>query len=78
MKCVSYFTNKKTNETISYYELKERYQNNFATWQEFMDWTEKNFDEEQRYFDTPYERARNYVYATGNKWAIENWNSTHN
>jgi len=77
MRCVSYFTNKKTNETISYNELKERYQNNFATWQEFMNWTEKNFDEEQRYFDTPYERTRNSVYATGNKWAIENWNSTH-
>lgn len=26
---------------------------------------------------TPYERARAAVYATGNKWAIENWNLTH-
>ena len=26
---------------------------------------------------TPYERCRNAVYATGNKWAIENWNATH-
>lgn len=26
---------------------------------------------------SPYERARNAVYATGNKWAIENFNATH-
>lgn len=27
---------------------------------------------------SPYERTRNAVYATGNRWAIENWNLTHN
>lgn len=27
---------------------------------------------------TPYERTRAQVYATGNKWAIENFNATHN
>jgi aldehyde:ferredoxin oxidoreductase len=27
---------------------------------------------------TPYERTRAAVYATGNKWAIENFNATHN
>ena len=26
---------------------------------------------------TPYERTRRVVYATGNKWAIENFNATH-
>lgn len=26
---------------------------------------------------TPFERCRNSVYATGNKWAIENFNATH-
>lgn len=26
---------------------------------------------------TPFERTRNAVYATGNKWAIENFNATH-
>lgn len=26
---------------------------------------------------TPYERTRDTVYATGNKWAIENFNATH-
>ena len=32
----------------------------------------------QRYYGTPFERQRAAVYATGNKWAIENWNATHN
>lgn len=27
---------------------------------------------------SPYERTKASVYATGNKWAIENWNATHN
>ena len=26
----------------------------------------------------PYERTRSQVYATGNKWAIENFEATHN
>lgn len=26
---------------------------------------------------TPYERTRNAVYSTGNKWAKENFNDTH-
>lgn len=27
---------------------------------------------------SPYERTRRAVYATGNRWAIENFNATHN
>lgn len=27
---------------------------------------------------SPYERTRAAVYATGNKWAIENFKATHN
>ena len=27
---------------------------------------------------SPYERTRTAVYAAGNKWAIENFNATHN
>lgn len=27
---------------------------------------------------SPYERTKAQVYATGNKWAIENFNATHN
>lgn len=31
-----------------------------------------------KYISSPYERQRAAVYATGNRWAIENWNATHN
>lgn len=27
---------------------------------------------------SPYERTKSQVYATGNKWAIENFHATHN
>ena len=29
-------------------------------------------------YSSPYERTRAQVYATGNKWAIENFHATHN
>ena len=29
------------------------------------------------YIPHPYEVRRAQVYATGNRWAIENWNATH-
>ena len=29
-----------------------------------------------KFLESPYERTRNAVYATGNKWAIENFNAT--
>ncbi len=35
----------------------------------------KNMERTKR---TPYERTRAAVYATGNRWAIENFNATHN
>lgn len=35
-------------------------------------------DIRERYIETPYERTRRAVYATGNRWAIENFNATHN
>lgn len=31
----------------------------------------------ERLIESPYERTRRAVYATGNKWAIENFNATH-
>lgn len=30
-----------------------------------------------KWVESPYERTRRLVYATGNKWAIENFNATH-
>jgi len=29
------------------------------------------------FIESPYERTRSMVYATGNRWAIENFNATH-
>ena len=78
MRCISYFINKETKEQISYNTLKERYALNFDTYAEFMAWVEQNFDEYEKIIETPYEATRNSVYATGNKWAIENFNNTHN
>lgn len=34
-------------------------------------------DSVDKYVESPYERTRRQVYATGNKWAIENFNATH-
>ena len=34
-------------------------------------------DSRDRYIESPFERAQSAVYATGNRWAIENWNATH-
>ena len=35
-------------------------------------------DEREEFVMSPYERTRAAVYATGNRWAIENFNATHN
>lgn len=35
-------------------------------------------DTKTYYSGTPQERQRAAVYATGNRWAIENFNATHN
>jgi hypothetical protein len=31
-----------------------------------------------KFVSSPQERVRSAVYATGNRWAIENFNATHN
>ena len=33
--------------------------------------------EVKKYIESPQERTRRAVYATGNKWAIENFEATH-
>lgn len=40
-----------------------------------VDGEEENSSNRTRY--NPYQRTRSAVYATGNKWAIENFNATH-
>ena len=37
----------------------------------------KQVEIKTRYIQSPYERTRAAVYATGNRWAIENFNATH-
>lgn len=39
---------------------------------------QKETDSKDKYIESPQERTRRAVYATGNKWAIENFNATHN
>jgi NADH pyrophosphatase NudC (nudix superfamily) len=34
-------------------------------------------DSMDKYVESSYERTKRQVYATGNKWAIENFNATH-
>lgn len=38
---------------------------------------ESEQDARDKYIESPQERIRRAVYATGNKWAIENFNATH-
>lgn len=38
---------------------------------------QKEQDSEDKYIASPQERTRVAVYATGNRWAIENFNATH-
>ncbi len=37
----------------------------------------KETDSRDKFIESPYERTRSAVYATGNRWAIENFNATH-
>jgi hypothetical protein len=85
MKEVTYYTNK-TGERFCIFELEEiyfgadKYGNihyTFKQYEVFEQWLKENFEELTRYVEDPRERARNSVYATGNRWAIENWNATH-
>ena len=39
---------------------------------------QKETDSKDIYVQSPQERLRAYVYSTGNRWAIENYNATHN
>lgn len=47
--------------------------NSFGCGQVFVSGGESS----NRQHETPYERTKRQVYATGNKWAIENFHATH-
>ena len=34
-------------------------------------------DVRDKYIESPFDRNERRVYATGNRWAIENWRATH-
>lgn len=62
----TYWVNKKTGETID----------------DYYDWkaleNKDDYEERTAFRESPYEHYRNQVYASGNRWAIENWEATHN
>lgn len=67
-------TKEQTNATALWIENRER----FNTKEDYEKWVEENYEEREIFIGTPFERTRASVYATGNKWAIENFNATHN
>ncbi len=63
MRAITYWINKETGEKTSDVDLVLK--------------NEDNYIEKTEYIMSPFERQEAAVYATGNKWAIENWNATH-
>ena len=72
-----YIDKKNRTNVYKFRELEEKFRNDFKTYEEFSNWVEDNFEMKESYYQSPYERTRAMVYATGNKWAIENFNATH-
>lgn len=77
MKQITKFISKETNEEVNELDIYEKYRKNFTTYDEFENWRDENFIERTIWIESPYERTRASVYATGNRWAIENFNATH-
>ncbi len=63
MRAITYWINKETGEKTTDVDLVLK--------------NEDNYIEKTEYIMSPFERQEAAVYATGNKWAIENWNATH-
>ena len=63
MRAITYWINKETGEKTTDVDLVLQ--------------NEDNYIEKTEYIMSPFERQEAAVYATGNKWAIENWNATH-
>ena len=72
-----YINKKDKTKKYNFKQLTELFRANFETYQQFSEWVDENFEEQSYYTQSPQERTRSYVYATGNKWAIENFNATH-
>lgn len=72
-----YIDKKDKTKKYNFKQLTDLFRSNFETYRQFSEWVDENFEEQSYYTQSPQERTRNYVYATGNKWAIENFNATH-
>ena len=78
MRAKTIYINKKTKEQTNATALWIEHREEFDTAEDYERWVEENYEEREIFIETPYERTRASVYATGNKWAIENFNATHN
>lgn len=72
------YKSKETGEVFRLNELEEKHRSKFESYGEFAKWIEDNYIEICEPILSPQERTRAAVYATGNRWAIENFNATHN
>ena len=71
------YINKSTGEKFSLYDIEKAHRADFDSYGDFLNWIDQHYTEQCRIIQSPYERTRAAVYATGNKWAIENFNGTH-
>ena len=78
MRAITYYIHKETKEEFTTSRLFIEHREDFETMEEYNKWVEENFEEREKFVGTPYERTRAMVYATNNRWAIENFNATHN
>ena len=78
MRAITYYIHKETKEEFTTSRLFIEHREDFETMEEYDKWVAENFEEREKFVDTPYERTRAMVYATNNRWAIENFNATHN
>lgn len=71
------YKDKETGKEFSLSELEGKHLQDFDSYSAFSAFLDEHYEEKRETILTPYERARSAVYATGNRWAIENFNATH-
>ena len=76
MRAITYYIDKKTQEHKTHDEIFAHH-TEFNTYEEYEKWRDENYEEREKFIESPYEKTRARVYASGNVWAIENFNATH-
>ena len=71
------YIHKKTGAVYDYSDLGAVFAAECNDGRTFEQFIKEEFIEQIKPILSPYERTRAAVYATGNKWAIENFNATH-